>query len=244
MSKYTTGELAKLCNVSVRTVQYYDTRGILMPSELSEGGRRLYSDDDLSKMKIICFLRELELPIDSIKNLFQEAHPEKVISILLDEQKKIFQGEMAEKQKRLSRIEETQRTLRLMAQISVESIGDIAHIMESKKQLGRVRRILLLSALPINVIEIATIVIWVKTGMWIPFAIGMCVVALLGAGLSAYYFGNVSYICPECHNIFKPEFKEAFWAKHTPYTRKLTCTHCGHRGFCVETYAKEVEKNE
>ncbi|MFR7719055.1 MAG: MerR family DNA-binding transcriptional regulator [Lachnospiraceae bacterium] len=29
MSKYTTGEIAKLCGVSVRTVQYYDTRGIL-----------------------------------------------------------------------------------------------------------------------------------------------------------------------------------------------------------------------
>ena len=41
MSKYTTGEVAKLCGVTVRTVQYYDTRGILAPSELSEGGRRL-----------------------------------------------------------------------------------------------------------------------------------------------------------------------------------------------------------
>ena len=29
MSKYTTGEIAKLCGVSVRTVQYYDERGIL-----------------------------------------------------------------------------------------------------------------------------------------------------------------------------------------------------------------------
>lgn len=41
MSKYTTGEIAKLCGVSVRTVQYYDSRNILIPSELSEGGRRL-----------------------------------------------------------------------------------------------------------------------------------------------------------------------------------------------------------
>ena len=56
MSKYTTGEIAKLCGVSVRTVQYYDERGILIPSELSEGGRRLYSEDDYKKLKIICFL--------------------------------------------------------------------------------------------------------------------------------------------------------------------------------------------
>ena len=53
MSKYTTGEIAKLCGVSVRTVQYYDSRNLLVPSELSEGGRRLYNDDDLKRMKII-----------------------------------------------------------------------------------------------------------------------------------------------------------------------------------------------
>lgn len=41
MSKYASGEIARLCGVSVRTVQYYDDRGILVPSELSEGGRRL-----------------------------------------------------------------------------------------------------------------------------------------------------------------------------------------------------------
>ena len=50
MSTYTTGDIAKLCNVSVRTVQYYDTRGILQPTELSEGGRRLYTEQDLEKM--------------------------------------------------------------------------------------------------------------------------------------------------------------------------------------------------
>ncbi|MBR1845644.1 MAG: MerR family DNA-binding transcriptional regulator, partial [Oscillospiraceae bacterium] len=37
--KYSTGEVAKRCGVTVRTVQYYDTRGILVPAELSEGGR-------------------------------------------------------------------------------------------------------------------------------------------------------------------------------------------------------------
>ncbi|MDD3244486.1 MAG: MerR family DNA-binding transcriptional regulator, partial [Eubacteriales bacterium] len=43
MSAYTTGELAGLCGVSVRTVQFYDTKGLLKPTALSEGGRRLYS---------------------------------------------------------------------------------------------------------------------------------------------------------------------------------------------------------
>ena len=49
MSEYTTGELAKLCDVSVRTVQFYDVKDLLKPAELTEGGRRLYTDDDLKR---------------------------------------------------------------------------------------------------------------------------------------------------------------------------------------------------
>ena len=97
MSKYTTGEIAKLCGVSVRTVQYYDTRGILVPNELSEGGRRLYSEEDLKRMKIICFLRELDLPINSIGELLSEEHPEDVIGILLGEQEKALSEEIDRK---------------------------------------------------------------------------------------------------------------------------------------------------
>ena len=53
------------------------------------------------------------------------------------------------------------------------------------------------------------------------------------------YFAKVSYLCPECHEVFRPSFKSAFFAAHTPTTRKLTCTCCGHTGFCVEVYREE-----
>ena len=96
-NQYTTGEIAKLCGVSVRTVQYYDDRGILIPSALSEGGRRLYSEEDLKRMRIICFLREVGLPINSIAALFAEDKPETIISLLLDEQEKTLREELAER---------------------------------------------------------------------------------------------------------------------------------------------------
>jgi len=63
---YTTGDLAKLAGVSVRTVQYYDKRGILVPSQLSEGGRRIYTESDLEKLRLICFLRELDFSIEAL----------------------------------------------------------------------------------------------------------------------------------------------------------------------------------
>ncbi len=55
MSLYTTGELAKKCNVSVRTIQYYDERGILVPTDLTEGGRRLFSEEDVAHWKRFAF---------------------------------------------------------------------------------------------------------------------------------------------------------------------------------------------
>ena len=86
MSQYTTGELAKLCGITVRTVQFYDQRGILIPSALTEGGRRLYSGEDLKRMKIICFLRDTGLSLDTIGQLLKEEDPGSVIAVLLEQQ--------------------------------------------------------------------------------------------------------------------------------------------------------------
>ena len=49
MSKYTTGEVARRCGVTVRTVQYYDEKGLLPPAFTTEGGRRVYTDEDAAK---------------------------------------------------------------------------------------------------------------------------------------------------------------------------------------------------
>ena len=133
MSKYTTGEIAKLCGVTVRTVQYYDKRGILVPSELSEGGRRLYSEDDVKRMKVICFLRDLGLSIDSIRQLLAEEDPGSVIQLLLDQQETELKEEITEREERLKKLQELKAGLKSLTQFSIESIGDIAYIMANKK---------------------------------------------------------------------------------------------------------------
>ena len=238
MSKYTTGEIAKLCGVSVRTVQYYDTRNILVPSELSEGGRRLYAEEDLKKMKIICFLREIGLPINSIGELLAEKDPSSVIAILLDQQEQVLREELNERQTQLDMLEQLRRELKSVEHFTVESLGDIAHRMTSSKKLWRLRWFMIAVGIVMELIEIATAILWWNTGIWWPFAVGMCVVVTLGVWISVHYFKRVDYICPQCHEVFKPTFKAAFFAYHTPRTRKLTCPKCGHKGFCVETYSE------
>ncbi len=239
MSKYTTGELARLCGVTVRTVQYYDTRGILTPTELSEGGRRLYSEEDLKQLKVICFLREMDLPLDAIAQILQEDHPEKVILLLIEQQEKALSEEIADKEKKLEKLRELRNGLKGRAAFSLESIGDIAVIMEGKEKLKKMRWMMILTGIPVTALQWFSIIFWIVKGVWWPFVLWVVVAVSWGIWVSRYYFRHVKYICPECHEVFKPTLKEAFWANHTPTARKLTCPACGRKGFCVEIWGGE-----
>lgn len=244
MSKYTTGEIAKLCGVSVRTVQYYDDRGILTPSELSEGGRRLYSEADLKRMRIICFLREVGLSINSISALFAEEKPEDMILLLLDQQKEDLLKEVAERQDKLELIAGLKRELKELESFSVDSIGDIAQLMKQKKKLSKMRWTMVLTGIPVTALQWTSIVLWITHGLWWLFVIWACVAIPWGIAVSVAYFRSVAYICPACHKVFRPKLKEAFWAYHTPRMRRLTCPSCGRLGLCLEIYAeKEEQKN-
>lgn len=244
MSKYTTGELAKLCGVSVRTVQYYDNRNILVPSELSEGGRRLYSEADLSRMKLICFLRELDLSLDNIARIMKEENSEEVIALILEEQERVLRDEVADKQTKLERLRELKDGLKRCESVSVDNIGDVAKLMESKKQLRQIRITMLLSAIPIALVEWGALALWIARGIWWPFAVYTAIAIPYGIWVSRFYFKRVSYICPKCHTVFRPKMREAFWAAHTPATRKLKCPHCGYRGYCVETYFDKLQEEK
>ena len=102
MSQFSTGELAKAAEVSVRTVQYYDQRGILTPSEVTEGGRRIYHDSDLERLQVICFLRDLDFSINQIKKLLQEENREQVLELLLTDQIESLEKSSEEKEVKLN----------------------------------------------------------------------------------------------------------------------------------------------
>ena len=241
MSQYTTGEMAKLCNVTVRTVQYYDTRGILTPSALSEGGRRLYDDGDLRMLKVICFLREIGLSIDTIGQLLKEENPGSVIELLLEQQEKDLREQRGEVDAKLDKIAELKKAVTADAHFTVESIGDMAITMTNQKKLRRMYLWMILLGLPIMALQITGILLWAIKGIWWVFALWAMLAIPFAILLSRYYYKHVAYICPECHEVFRPTFREMFFAAHTPKTRKLTCTACGHKGFCVEVWGGDEQ---
>lgn len=242
MPKYTTGEIAKLCSVTVRTVQYYDTRGILTPSELTEGGRRLYSGSDLDKMKTICFLRNLGISIDTIKELIEQENNKNVIFLLLAQQEQALNTEIDERREKLKKLEDVRKALETAGDFSFNSLGGMAHIMTDRKKLRNFRAAMVLTGLPVSALQWAAIILGITRGMWWLLIVWAALAIPWAIIISYLYYKKIAYICPECQKVFRPSFKEMFFAAHTPTTRKLTCTVCGHKGFCVETPAKNLNK--
>lgn len=239
MSTYTSGELAKLCNVTVRTVQYYDNRGIITPYDYSDGGRRLFNDDDVEKLRVICFLKELGFSLNNITDILKETNADHVLRTLLDEQEKSLKSELEEKEEKLKQIQVIKKNLKNENNINIEKLNDIAYLMGNRKKLMALRVKFCIVGICLGIIEYSTLLYGIFKGSWTPFAIGMLICFVGGIIISYWYFKHIRYICPECHEKFKPGFWEEFFAPHTPNTRKLKCTCCGHKSYTVEVFFEE-----
>ena len=60
-------ELARLCGVNPRTVDFYTNAGLLVPVERSPGGHRLYDDAAVARLRAIKGLRVQGLHLDAIR---------------------------------------------------------------------------------------------------------------------------------------------------------------------------------
>lgn len=238
MSKYSSGEIAALCGVSVRTVQYYDRQGLLKPSEISEGGRRLYTDEDVKALRLICMFRSLGLSLSCIKKIAISENANDILLTLLQEQEKRLSGEISDLQRQKDTVTSVKKDLETYGFLTVNSSQDIEHRMKNKKSLKKLHGVILTIGIIMDILEIAGLVHWIRTGDFVPFAVLFLIVVALGILLTALYYMGVMYICPHCKGVFRPPLKSFLFSPHTPKTRKLTCPKCGVKDFCVEISAE------
>ena len=65
-----TGDLARACETTLRTVRFYEETGLVEPSSRSDGGHRMYDPGQREKLQLVMDLREAGLSIQDIKDLF------------------------------------------------------------------------------------------------------------------------------------------------------------------------------
>jgi DNA-binding transcriptional MerR regulator len=68
-NNYSIGYLAKSAGLTTRTIRYYEERGLLDSIKRVGGGRRIYTDDDLRRLKFIKRLKLLSLTLAEMEEL-------------------------------------------------------------------------------------------------------------------------------------------------------------------------------
>lgn len=68
---YTIGEVAKMMNLSISTLRYYDKEGLLPLVERTTSGIRKFSDNDIEWLNIIECLKNTGMQLKDIKTFFQ-----------------------------------------------------------------------------------------------------------------------------------------------------------------------------
>jgi len=67
--QFTSAEVVKLTGITPRQLQWWDERGIVAPGR--EGRRRLYSQDDLAEVAVICALRRKGFPLQRVRRIMR-----------------------------------------------------------------------------------------------------------------------------------------------------------------------------
>jgi len=180
MSEYTTGELAKLAQVSVRTIQYYDQRQLLRPTVTTTGGRRLYTAADLDRLKLILLLKGLGLSLKSIQAVLASDEATAVLHGLLQAQVAKLQAQQALATQQLAQINQLQAGLNELTSLPIKSITDITQLMTNQQGLQRVHWRLLVGGGLLDVLELTTLVWGFVRGQWWPFGAAV-LLAIIGA---------------------------------------------------------------
>ena len=68
---FTTGDMARITNTTLRTVRFYEEAGILRPARRTEGGHRLFVREELERLRLVSDMREAGLSLDDIRSLLE-----------------------------------------------------------------------------------------------------------------------------------------------------------------------------
>jgi DNA-binding transcriptional MerR regulator len=88
----TVGEVAALAGVTVRTLHHYDELGLLSPSGRSEAGYRLYSYDDLTRLREVLTWRTLGFSLTEIAALLDDPGHDRLAA--LQRQRELIEREL------------------------------------------------------------------------------------------------------------------------------------------------------
>lgn len=132
---YSSGEFARMAQVSVRTIRFYDKQNILKPSYVTPAGARFYTDSDFIKLQQVLLLKYLGFSLDDIKNMTIDNTDFHFLFHSLSTQKKLMEDKIEQMELVKDAIDNTILALENEQQIDWRQMLHLIHLTGMEKSL-------------------------------------------------------------------------------------------------------------
>ncbi|MGV3463806.1 MAG: MerR family transcriptional regulator [Heyndrickxia sp.] len=102
-------EFAEKAAISVRTLRYYDKKGLLVPSLMDQSGYKLYTDNDFTQLQSILTFKFLGFSLSEIGEILS-GNPEE-LHRRLEQQKVMMMGKRSQIDQIIEAIEKVEKTI-------------------------------------------------------------------------------------------------------------------------------------
>ncbi|MYL63444.1 MerR family transcriptional regulator [Bacillus hwajinpoensis] len=81
MTYFSTGEVSKKLNLSLRTLRYYDQIGLIEPALKEDNGKRYYTPENMLMLEKVLLLKATSMSLEDIKKIISQITIQKTLSV-------------------------------------------------------------------------------------------------------------------------------------------------------------------
>ncbi|MCM3518979.1 MerR family transcriptional regulator [Staphylococcus xylosus] len=244
MTQYQTGELAKQCGVSIRTIQYYDKKGLLTSTKTEDNGRRVFDTQSKQDLEIILILKRFGFSLKDIKKIIVEENKLKTIRSMIEQRVLNIEHEIQKNKMLLSEMEQFKSYIGKDSEAPLNKLLETSQYVANKGIMSTLTRSIIYRVLPVVIVQYTALLTSIITRKWWPNFVVLPFLIIFAVYFTNFIYKRLMYVCPNCQEVFRPNIKSWLFASHTPKTRKLQCPNCHETSHCMAIGQRIEDSNE
>lgn len=132
---YSSGEFARMAQITVRTVRYYDKQNILKPSRVTPTGARFYTEEDFARLQQIMLLKYLGFSLEDIRELTVNDSDYSYLEHSLEQQQNLVRDRIEQLQLVEQAIGETVTEIRQQQNVDWNRMRELIHLTGMENSL-------------------------------------------------------------------------------------------------------------
>lgn len=132
---YSSGEFARMAQITVRTVRYYDKQNILKPSLVTPTGARFYTEEDFARLQQIMLLKYLGFSLEDIRELTVNDSDYSYLEHSLEQQQNLVRDRIEQLQLVEQAIGETVTEIRQQKNVDWNRMRELIHLTGMENSL-------------------------------------------------------------------------------------------------------------